>query len=312
MCGLLRLDPMSLKRYFCSPTGVQNPLDPEPLRKARRMAPTVGFMAGVFGATVGVGGGVVIVPAIVNACKTIPQRVVSGTSLAAVLSTATASAATYAQAGCIDFGAASIISPVAMLLAPFGARATMRFDCQKLRRMLGYFLIAVAPLVPLKAYLLSTYNNGYEAAEFTAEVTAEEAQVNAQREGIYRSLVEKPAHVLAGLVLTGAVAGFASGLLGIGGGTIVTPLLAVLMPQEQTTILGTSLLSMIPPSAVALAQHAKLGNVDWRMALGLAGGTAIGGAIGSAAAIQAPPGILELCFATGMLFLGRRTLLTAR
>jgi uncharacterized membrane protein YfcA len=297
-----------LKRSFCSPTGVQNPVDPEPLRKARRMAPTVGFMAGVFGATVGVGGGVVIVPAIVNACKTIPQRVVSGTSLAAVLSTATASAATYAQAGCIDFGAASIISPVAMLLAPFGARATMRFDCQKLRRMLGYFLIAVAPLVPLKAYLLSTHSNGYEAAE----VTAEEAKANAQSEDPFRSLAEKPVHVLAGLVLTGAVAGFASGLLGIGGGTIVTPLLAVLMPQEQTTILGTSLLSMIPPSAVALAQHAKLGNVDWRMALGLAGGTAIGGAIGSAAAIQAPPGILELCFAIGMLFLGRRTLMTAR
>lgn len=304
-----------LKRPFSSAAGLQNPPDPEPLRKARRMAPTVGLIAGVFGATVGVGGGVVIVPAIVNACKTIPQRVVSGTSLAAVLSTAAASAATYAQAGCIDLGAASIISPIAMLLAPFGARATMRFDCQKLRRLLGYFLLAVAPLVPLKSYILSVAQtkDGDGGGETPGtQMVATEAETS-WSDDAYRSLLEKPVYVVVGLVFTGAVAGFASGLLGIGGGTIVTPLLAVLsLPQEQTTILGTSLLSMIPPSAVALAQHARLGNVDWRMALGLAGGTAVGGAIGSTAAIQAPPGVLELCFAVGMLFLGRRTLLTAR
>jgi uncharacterized membrane protein YfcA len=65
---------------------------------------------------------------------------------------------------------------------------------------------------------------------------------------------------------------------------------------------------MVPPSAAALVQHAKLGNVDRRMAAGLAVGTAVGGAVGSSAAIQAPSGALEGCFAVGMLFLGRKTL----
>ena len=38
------------------------------------------------------------------------------------------------------------------------------------------------------------------------------------------------------LGVTGATAGVASGLLGIGGGTVVTPLLAILAPLSQVTI----------------------------------------------------------------------------
>jgi hypothetical protein len=49
------------------------------------------------------------------------------------------------------------------------------------------------------------------------------------------------------------------GLLGIGGGTIVTPLHALISPLPQAAVLGTSLLAMLPPSAVALAQHYRQG-----------------------------------------------------
>jgi uncharacterized protein len=42
--------------------------------KARRIAPLVGAAAGLFGSLVGVGGGVLIVPAIVGACPGISQR----------------------------------------------------------------------------------------------------------------------------------------------------------------------------------------------------------------------------------------------
>jgi hypothetical protein len=59
------------------------------------------------------------------------------------------------------------------------------------------------------------------------------------------------------LAATGAAAGLASGLLGVGGGVVVTPLLALLMPFPQATVLGTSLLAMIPPASVALLQHQR-------------------------------------------------------
>ena len=55
-------------------------------------------------------------------------------------------------------------------------------------------------------------------------------------------------------------------------------------------MLGTSLLAMVAPSCVGLTQHARLGNVDWRMAAGLAAGTAVGSAAGSKVAVNAPAG----------------------
>ena len=288
---------------------------------------------------VGVGGGVVIVPLIVSACKSIPQRVVSGTSLAAVLSTALVSAATFAESGCVDPAAAAVISPVAMLTAPLGAKLTAKLNCTALRRTLGIFLLCVAPLVPLKAYLLSEKEQGLgkTGATGSGDRTAPVAVAAALQTSVADAAADVPPpagistilqpdfwkrlaadvrgmelSTVAALGATGGVAGLASGLLGIGGGTIVTPLLALLMPYGQATVLGTSLLSMVPPSAAALAQHTRMGNVDWRMALGLAAGTAVGGALGSGAAVQAPAGVLEGCFAVGMLFLGRKTLQSAR
>lgn len=307
------------------------------LSKARRMAGPVGLLAGVFGSIVGVGGGVIIVPTIVSACKTIPQRVVSGTSLAAVLATAISSAYTYSSAGCVDLGAAALISPAAMLTAPFGARLTSRLDCTALRRILGYFLLAAAPLVPLKAYLLhaeaeagskASIQTGQAAAEPSSssngngsggsgsgsgsKATSDGAGTSGGLASALDALTFPGPAKAAALVATGAVAGVASGLLGVGGGLIVTPLLALTMPFSQTTVLGTSLLSMIPPASAALAQHHRLGNVDWRMASTLAVGTAIGSVAGSSAAVQAPPGYLELAFCLGMAFLGRKTLATAK
>lgn len=76
-------------------------------------------------------------------------------------------------------------------------------------------------------------------------------------------------------------------------------------------VIGTSLAAMIPPSAVGLLQHNRLGNVDWRMALALAAATACGSYAGSNLALAAPPGALEAVFAIGMVFLGRKTLASA-
>lgn len=63
----------------------------------------------------------------------------------------------------------------------------------------------------------------------------------------------------------------------------------------QAGVLGSSLLAMVPPSCVGLAQHARLGNVDWRMAAGLAAGTAVGSFGGSKVAVDAPAGECFSC-----------------
>lgn len=70
--------------------------------------------------------------------------------------------------------------------------------------------------------------------------------------------------------------------------------------------------SQPPPATASSPSLFRLGNVDWRMAAALAAGTAVGGIGGSNLAVQAPPGVLEAAFCVGMLFLGRKTLATAK
>ncbi|KAI8470128.1 MAG: sulfite exporter TauE/SafE-domain-containing protein [Monoraphidium minutum] len=311
-------------------TGLKG-VEPKVLAKARRIALAVGAAAGGFGSLVGVGGGVLIVPAIVNACPSIPQRVISGTSLAAVVATGSTAGAVYLGSGLVDATSALLLAGGAVLTARLGARYTARLDCEALRRALGWWLIGVAPLVPLKALYLATAAEE-EAQPMTAPPAPAPAAAGAARlpagaaaaavaggggsdssggGGAEPSLLRPLRPADAFIVATGCLAGFASGLLGIGGGTVVTPFLAMFGGMPHAMVLGTSLAAMIPPSLAGLAQHHRLGNVDWRMGAALALGTTAGSYAGSRAALAAPPGLLEGVFAAGMLFLGRKTLASA-
>jgi uncharacterized membrane protein YfcA len=284
--------------------------------RAVALAAPLGFAAGAFGSLVGVGGGVLIVPALTSAVP-IPQRVVTGTSLVAVLATAAVSAANFNAAGCVDHTAAAILGATAMLSAPIGARLTSRMDCERLRRVLAWFLLLAAPAAPAKHFYFASSRRRDASASATSESSAPSKSKSKAHSGAAdphdthsadtHSASASSAPVLIGV---GAVAGLASGLLGIGGGTVVTPLLATLTPLPQAAVLGTSLLAMLPPSAVALWQHNRMGNVDARLGAALAIGTAIGGGIGSRVAADEellPRGALEAAFCVGMAFLSRRT-----
>lgn len=252
--------------------------------------------------------------------RSIPQRVISGTSLAAVVATGATAGCVYLGSGLVDPTSAALIAAGAVVTAPLGARCASRLDCGALRRALGWWLVAVAPLVPAKALLFaraeeggaSGGGNGGGAVDHHQQQqqqlqTQQDEQQHHHQQPLMRPLRAADAVVAA----TGCLAGFASGLLGIGGGTVVTPALAVLTGLPQASVLGTSLAAMVAPSLAGLAQHARLGNVDWRMGAALAAGTAAGSFAGSHAALAAPPGALEAVFAAGMLFLGRKTLQAA-
>ncbi|HEX5980745.1 MAG TPA: sulfite exporter TauE/SafE family protein [Thermoleophilaceae bacterium] len=68
-----------------------------------------------------------------------------------------------------------------------------------------------------------------------------------------------------GLLRLGAIAtaaGAFSGLFGVGGGTIIVPLLVLWLGYEQKEATGTSLAAIIIIGALAAGGHALYGNVD--------------------------------------------------
>ena len=83
------------------------------------------------------------------------------------------------------------------------------------------------------------------------------------------------AHV-AKLAITGTAAGLFSGLFGVGGGTVLVPLLVLWMGYGERRATGTSLAAIIVIAAIAALLQGAYGNVDVVKAL-VVGVPAIGG-----------------------------------
>ena len=85
------------------------------------------------------------------------------------------------------------------------------------------------------------------------------------------------------LLLVGVVVGTISGMIGIGGGLVVIPLLMFLFGLSQKQATGTSLAMLLPPIGLfAVLSYARAGNVWWSYATLLAIGFAAGGWLGAA------------------------------
>jgi len=92
--------------------------------------------------------------------------------------------------------------------------------------------------------------------------------------------------VRLGLIAT--LAGVFSGLFGIGGGSIIVPLLILWMGYGEREATGTSLAAIAVIAALAAAAHALYGNVD-PLAAALIGIPAVGGVLAGTSLQQRIP-----------------------
>ena len=99
------------------------------------------------------------------------------------------------------------------------------------------------------------------------------------------------------LAAIGTAAGAFSGLFGVGGGTIIVPLLVVWLGYGEREATGTSMAAIILIAGFAVIFQAAYGNVDPAKAA-LVGVPAIGGAIaGTALQQRLPERAIALLFA---------------
>ncbi len=104
-------------------------------------------------------------------------------------------------------------------------------------------------------------------------------------------------------VLTGLLVGVFSGLVGVGGGIILVPILVLFFGHSQHMAQGTSTAMLLPPIGILAAwTYWKKGHVDVKAAALLCAGFVLGGWLGAHGAVNLPKEVLRRGF--GFLLLG--------
>ena len=121
-----------------------------------------------------------------------------------------------------------------------------------------------------------------------------------------------------GYLAIGAVVGFFAGLLGIGGGAIMVPLLVMLfdaqgLPKEQILHLavGTGMATILFTSVASVRAHATRGAISWGLTAKITPGILVGGLLGSGIASVIPRGLFAALF-TGVVYIAATSILLGR
>jgi hypothetical protein len=221
----------------------------------------VGLAAGVLSGLFGVGGGIVMTPGL-TALGGVPPIVAVATPLPVILPTAAVGAFTYHRAGEVDMRAAAWISLTGAAASAVGALLTEAVNAR-------WLLVVTAGLLAWQSIQI------LRGRSRPAEVE------------------ERPLHTWT-LALVGVGAGLLSGLLGIGGGIVIVPVLAGMLGVPLKRALGTSLVAVVVLVIPGTIVHTVLGNIDWAAALFLTIGSLPGARLGATFALGTKERTLRL------------------
>jgi uncharacterized protein len=111
-------------------------------------------------------------------------------------------------------------------------------------------------------------------------------------------------------ILIGLAAGAFSGLVGIGGGVIVVPLLVMLFGFSQQLAQGTTLaLFVLPIGILGALEYYRHGYVDVKVTGLIATGFFLGSLLGAKLALILPTEVLKRIFGGTMVLLGLKMLI---
>jgi uncharacterized protein len=261
-----------------------------------RGAPTrtlvpLGALGGVVGALLGGGTGTVTVPAL-DRLTDLRRAVIHGTATLPNVAVAVVGASVYGlRGGAID---ARVGIPL-MVGGVLGVRGGAGFVARASERTLRNAFVTVLILAGTKLLLDAL---GLDPIGTSPVLPA------ALRDGL--------APVIALALLLGVAVGAWSAAMGLGGGLLTVPMLALLFGTGLHTAEGTSLVVMLPNSALAARAHIRQGTASVPVGLRLAAGAGPGALVGAFVALALSARALGLVFGVFVLFMAARELARMR
>lgn len=238
----------------------------------------VGLLVGVLSGMFGIGGGTVIVPALV--WLGLSQRNAAATSTLAIVPTSISGVVSYATGGHVDWLAAVLLFCGMFVGGQIGSWLLSRLPELVLRWIFVAFLVFVVinqvSFVPSRDH------------QITMTVAT----------GVC-------------MVLLGVVIGMLAGLLGIGGGALAVPALSILFGASDLIARGTSLLAMFPNSITTSVANLKRNLVHVKAALIIGLVAAVTAPLGTWIAGEVSPRVGAIMFACYLCVLLVRSVFVA-
>jgi hypothetical protein len=210
----------------------------------------VGLGAGALGAMLGVGGGIIMVPALTF--LGLPPTQVASTSLFAVTSTSASSTIAYSRQKRIDYRLAIEMAALAIPGAIIGPFLLRLVSIESFKLYFGILLALVAIYILYRKEVLKEHTGHRHSA------------------------------LVRGAVFGSTFgAGIISSFFGVGGGIVFVPAMLLAFGMTMQRAAPTSQLTLLMTSVAGVLTHSALANADYLYALALSAGAFVGAQVGA-------------------------------
>jgi uncharacterized protein len=232
----------------------------------------IGLVASSLGSLIGLGGGIIIVPALLSlgaftqAFGEITPQIAVGSSLFTMIFTGLSSTLAYLKHKTVDYKSGLIFLIGSGPGGILGAWMNKTLEIHSFNIYFGVFMVLISIILMLKSKL--------KPLPFKVEKGIIRVFTDPKGETFeygYRAIVA--------IIISFAV-GFLSGMFGVGGGSLMVPAMIVIFLFPPHVAVATSMFMIFPTSLLSSITHISLGNVNWLFTLALIPGAWIGAKIG--------------------------------
>lgn len=221
----------------------------------------VSFFAGLIGAMVGVGGGIVNGP-FLTFLNYLPSQI-SSTSLLSVISTSISSSTQYAKRKLINYRVGVVLAASSIPGTVIGVYLSNLISMEQFRYYFGVILASTAIYLLLRKNMInsrSIVDSGLDTFQTKSKTML--------------------------MILLSFFAGIISSTFGVGGGIIYVPSLVIFMRFNMKSSTATSQFALIFTSISGVLMFASQGWPDYNMGIVLSLGSLFGGTAGSLLALR--------------------------
>ncbi|ANE45405.1 membrane protein [Paenibacillus swuensis] len=230
----------------------------------------IGILSATFGSVVGLGGGIITVPALMYLGPSLLNRAYTateavGTSLTVLIITALSSTLVFRKQKKIDYKGGWLYFAASGPASMVGAALTGVLNPDRFQLIFGFFMLTMAGLLIARDYIKPLDIHWSIKRSFT------DAQNHTYTYG----------YSVAAALILGFFVGLVSGLFGIGGGSLFVPVMVILFGYPAHIATATSMFVIFFSSILGSSVHMFNGDVDWLSVAALAPGAWLGGKLGA-------------------------------